>query len=96
MKSLFVMAAGALLLSGIASAAELPAYELLGFPISLHQLSVTGTTANVKDQSASTSLLFAGMPASPHQVSVLAQRPRMIEKLAAATHPLGQASFSIR
>ena len=31
MKALFVMAAGALLLSGIASAAELPSYELLGF-----------------------------------------------------------------
>jgi hypothetical protein len=28
MKSLFVMAAGALLLSGVASAAELPSYEL--------------------------------------------------------------------
>ena len=94
MKSLFVMAAGALLLSGVASAAELPSYELLGFPISLHQLSVTGTTANVKEQSPSSSLLFTGMPASPHQVSVLTPRPRMIEKLA-ATHPT-QASFSIR
>ena len=96
MKALFVMAAGALLLSGIASAAELPSYELLGFPISLHQLSVMGATANVKEQSPSTSLLVAGMPASPHQVSVLTPRPRMIESLAAATHPLGQASFSIR
>ena len=76
MKALFVMAAGALLLSGIASAAELPAYELLSFPISLHQLSVMGTTANVKEQSPNTSLLFAGMPASPHQVAVLTPRPR--------------------
>jgi hypothetical protein len=95
MKALFVMAAGALLLSGIASAAELPSYGL-GFSISLHQLSVMGTAANVKEQSPSTSLLVAGMPASPHQVSVLTPRPRMIESLAAATHPLGQASFSIR
>ena len=76
-------------------AAQLPSYELMGFPISPHQISVVGS-ANVREQPPSTSLTMAGMPASPHQVSVLTPRPRVIEKLAAATHPLGQASFSIR
>ena len=75
MKTLFaVTTTGALLLSGIASAEELPSYELFGFPITYHQIAVLGS-ANVKEQSPSTSLLVASMPASPHQVSVLTPRP---------------------
>ena len=64
-------AIGILVLSGIASAAELPSYEVFGFPVTQHQISVTGSTANVREQSLSESLLVAGMPASPHQLSVL-------------------------
>jgi len=77
MKTLFAMAAaGTLMLSGAgASAAELPSYELTGFPITPHQFSVVGS-ANVKEQSPSPSLTVAGMPASPHQVAVLTPRAR--------------------
>ena len=64
-----------------ASAAELPSYELAGFPISPHQWSVVGS-ANIKEQSPSPSLTMAGMPASPHQVAVLTARRRPTEELA--------------
>ena len=72
MKTLFAMAAtGTLLLSGIASAQEFPCYELSGFPISPHQISVMGATAKLREQSPSTSVTVGGMPASPHQIVVL-------------------------
>jgi hypothetical protein len=75
MKTLFAMATtGTLLLSGIALAQELPVYELSGFPISLHQISVTGATANLKEESPGTSLTMGGMPASPLQILVLTPR----------------------
>jgi hypothetical protein len=75
MKTLFAMATtGTLLLSGIASAQQFPAYELSGFPISPFQLSVMGATANLKEQSPGTALTMGGMPASPLQILVLAPR----------------------
>jgi hypothetical protein len=83
MKKLLVVAATGLLipLAAAASAAELPSYELAGFPITPHQWSVVGS-ANIKEQSANPSLTKAGMPASPHQVAVLTPRPRPTEELA--------------
>ena len=71
------------LVGAVAKAAELPSYELLGFPIAPHQFSVIGS-ANIKEQTANPSLTAAGMPASPHQVSVLTRRPRTTEELAEA------------
>jgi hypothetical protein len=96
MKTLFAMAAtGTLMLSGAgASATELPSYELTGFPINPHQFSVVGS-ANVREQSPSSSFAMAGMPASPHQVAVLTPRARPTEELA-ATNPIAAASFSNR
>ena len=71
-------------LSGaVARATELPSYELMGFPIAPHQLSVVGP-ANIKEQLPSPTLTMAGMPASQHQVSVLTRRPRATEELAEA------------
>jgi hypothetical protein len=67
----------------VAGSAELPSYELMGFPISPHQFSALGS-ANIKEQSPSPSLTMAGMPASPHQVAVLTPRPRIAEELAEA------------
>jgi hypothetical protein len=77
-----------------ASAAAVPSYEVMGFPITPHQFSVVGS-ANVEEQSPSPSLMIAGMPASPHQVAVLTPRPRMIEALP-ATNPIETVSFSTR
>lgn len=56
-----------------AGAAELPIYELMGFPITTHQVAVVAT-ANVEEQAAVPSLTFGGMPASPHQIAVLTPR----------------------
>jgi hypothetical protein len=96
MKNLLSVAAiTAITLGGaVASAAELPSYELTGFPISPHQWSVVGS-ANIKEQSPSPSLTMAGMPASPHQVAVLTPRPRATEELA-ATNPIATVGFSTR
>jgi hypothetical protein len=83
-KLLSIAAITAVSLTGaVAEAAELPSYELMGFPISVHQFSLLGS-ANIKEQSPSPALTMAGMPASPHQVSVLTRRPRITEELAEA------------
>ena len=65
-------------------AAELPSYELMGFPITPHQISVVGS-ANVREQSPSFSLTMAGMRS--HQMAVLTPRRRLIEELA-TTNPI--------
>ena len=90
MKTLLAMAtAGALMLSGAgASAAELPSYQLTGFPISPHQFSVLGAP-NVEEQSPGPSLTVAGMPASPHQVAALTPRARPTGERA-ATNPVAR------
>ena len=51
----------------------IPSYEVMGFPITPHQISIVGS-AHVEEQSPSPSLMMAGMPASPHQLSVLTPR----------------------
>ena len=80
--TLFAVATtGMLLLSGIASAQEFPVYEVSGFPTNLHQISVMGATANLKEQSPSTSLAVGAMPASPHQIAVLTTRQGVREEL---------------
>ena len=67
-----------------AAAVELPSYEVMGFPITPHQISVVGS-AHVEEQSPSPSLTMAGMPASPHQVAVLTPRSGLTAKAAAVT-----------
>src|SRR5260370_19745250 len=82
---LSIAAVAALMMGGIgASAAELPTYEVMGFPITPHQVAVVGA-ANVEEQSGTATLTLGGMPASPHQVAVLTPRPRMAEQQATAT-----------
>lgn len=81
MKRLFLSAAITLLmLKGAAvAAAELPTFELMGFPISPHQLSVMGS-GNVQEVSPTPTLTWGGMPASPHQIAVLTPRPRIADE----------------
>jgi hypothetical protein len=73
-------ATGTLLLSGIALAQEFPVYELSGFPMSPHQISIMGATVNLKEQSPGTSLTMGGMPVSPVQILVLTPRQRVPEE----------------
>jgi hypothetical protein len=83
MKRLFPRAAiAAVMLSGAsAMAGELPSFEAMGFPITLHQISVLGA-ANVQERSPAPTLMLGGMPASPVQVLVLTPYPTA-EELAA-------------
>ncbi len=85
MRTIFaITATGTLFLSGIAWAGELPSYEVSGFPITPHQMTVLGATGSVKEQSPSASLVVDGMPASPVQLSILAPRQSAVPKLATA------------
>ncbi|GLR83857.1 hypothetical protein GCM10007857_05670 [Bradyrhizobium iriomotense] len=60
-----------------AGAAELPSFELMGFPITGHQVAVMGASG-VEERSPAPTLESAGMPASPHQIVVLTPRQSMI------------------
>ena len=64
--------AAALVIAGGASAraAELPSFEVAGFPISPVQVQLLGG-ANVAEQTP-----VGGVAASPHQIGVLTPRPR--------------------
>jgi hypothetical protein len=91
-KNLLSIAAKAavMLYTSGAAAAELPTFELMGFPISPHQVSVVGS-AHVQERSPTPTLTLGGMPASPHQIAVLTPRTRVTE---AGTTSLAKAGFS--
>ncbi|MGY8682880.1 hypothetical protein Q2941_34665 [Bradyrhizobium sp. UFLA05-153] len=78
MKKLLFAGIALVVLDVAASAAELPTFELAGFPISQHQVALLGGI-NVQEQSPTPTLVFDGMPASPHQIVVLTPRSRVIE-----------------
>lgn len=86
MKNLFSIAAiAAVMLDGAgAAAAELPTFEVMGFPISPHQVQVVGAT-HVQERSPTSTFTLGGMPASPHQVAVLTPRVRITEAAANLT-----------
>jgi hypothetical protein len=59
--------------AGAALADGLPTFERDGFPITLHQIGTLGSD-RVHEQAPTSTLTREGMPASPHQLSVL--RPK--------------------
>ena len=67
-------------LTGPAFAQQLPQYEVAGFPISPHQISVLGSR-DVQEQSFSPTLTLDGMPASPHQIAVIRRQQELANKL---------------
>ena len=69
-------------LGAVDSGGELPQYEVAGFPISPHQISVLGS-GEVQEQSLSPTVTLNGMPASPHQIAVIGSRSKqqMADKL---------------
>jgi hypothetical protein len=68
-----IAAAAVLMLGGVASAAaEMPIYEVTGFPVTPHQLATTGPASAEQGLAAVTPAM-----ASPHQIAVLT--PRRIE-----------------
>jgi hypothetical protein len=79
---LSIAAISAVILDGAgAAAAELPTYEIMGFPISPHQF-VAVRSALVQERSLTPTLTLGGMPASPHQIMVLTPRSRITEQVA--------------
>jgi hypothetical protein len=88
MKKLFSTTAIVVMLSGACAAAELPAFELIGFPITPHQVAVVGS-AHVQEQAPTSTLTLGGMPVSPHQVAVLMPRSRATETAAATSTKTG-------
>jgi hypothetical protein len=75
MKKIFSIAAiAAIVMCGVgAEGAELPSFELMGFPITPVQAQVLGAS-HVEERSPIPRLTLGGMPASPHQVFVLTPR----------------------
>jgi hypothetical protein len=87
MKSLFSSAAAAMLMLGAAAATAEPTYQAKSVPITAHQVGVLGSVlrmAHIQEQAPASALTAAGMPASPHQMAVLAPRPS--EQQVAARH----------
>lgn len=81
----------AFMLSGAAAvAAELPTYEIAGFPIAPHQF-VAVPSAEVQERAPAATLTVSGMPASPHQIMVLTPRSRTAQGTTVTT--LTQAAF---
>jgi hypothetical protein len=81
---LSIIATIALMMVGVAApAAELPTFELTGFPITPHQVAVVGGTG-VREQALTPALTFGGMPASPHQIAALTPRAGATAKPTAA------------
>ena len=60
-----------------ASGRELPQYEVMGFPISAHQMSVL-QSGGIEEQSLTPMLTLQGMPASPHQIGVIGSEPNSL------------------
>lgn len=81
MKNLFSIAtiSATILTTAPLAAAELPTFEMMGFPITAHQVAVLGPI-HVEERSPAPTLTLGGMPASPHQLAVLTPRSRIVEQ----------------
>jgi hypothetical protein len=91
---LSIAAAVALVMGGVgATAAELPTYEVMGFPITPHQLVTLGP-AHAEQRLSALILTQAGMPASPHQIAVLTPRQKVIDQQTAGSS--GRATELVR
>ena len=56
-----------------AAAAELPTFELMGFPLTQHQAAVLNSRV-VQERTPTPTLTLGGMPASPAQIAILSSR----------------------
>lgn len=74
----------AVLESAAAGAGELPTFEISSFPATRLQVAVTGGT-DVQEQAPAPTLTRNGMPASPHQLSVLTPRRNFASATSGAT-----------
>ncbi|MBR1090894.1 hypothetical protein JQ621_25820 [Bradyrhizobium manausense] len=79
MRILSMIAVASAMVASTASAfaGELPSYEVKSFPISAVQVQVLGGVG-VEEQSTAPTMIVAGMPASPAQISVLSPRVKRL------------------
>ena len=93
-KRFSILTATAVLMLGIvgASAAELPTYEIAGLPITPMQMSALGLSARTQERAATPTQMHDGMPASPHQIAVLA--PPRTQPIEAAAVQVGTVTRS--
>src|SRR5262249_31372137 len=75
--------------AAVANAAELPTYELTGFPATAHQVSVVGS-AHVEEASPAPATTLDGMPASPHQIAVLTPHRKIVGELVGEPNAVGR------
>ena len=93
MRNLFLIATTIASIVGVANSKasacslHLPTFEVTGFPISPLQVAVLGG-AHVEEQSATPALTLAGMPASPHQITVLKPHPKAMGIVQASAAPI--------
>jgi len=80
-KHLSITSVAAFMLIGgaAASAQDLPTYEAMGFPISPVQVSILGCSAQVQEQATGPTITVDGVPATPHQITVLTPRNKSRE-----------------
>jgi hypothetical protein len=93
MKRLLLLAAVAALIpqgANVAAAAELPTYDVTGFPITPVQAAVVGSAQEQEGPRAPT-LTVGGMPASPVQISILTPRKHVVGTLVATPTTEGRA-----
>lgn len=89
---LAIVTTAALISAGTCVAAgELPTYEIMGFPVTQHQVMVLGSS-HIEERTPTPALTLAGMPASPHQIAVLTPRNTIDEQQIA--RKLTRAGFS--
>ena len=93
MAKLFSLTTAAFLLLGAGSAAfaQSASFETKGFPISLHQAQVTGA-GDIQEATPGATLAVNGVPASPHQLAVLAPRKADGTRRVARTEHAASAS----
>ena len=72
--SITVLAALIVSRTGVA-AAELPTYEIAGFPATPHQMTVL-EAAGVEERAGAPIPTVAGAPFSPHQIAVMTQHQK--------------------
>ena len=77
-KQFSIITATVVIMLGVAgaTAGELPTYDFAGFPITPLQMSVLGSSSEIRERTAAPTLMRDGMPASPHQIAVLSHRSR--------------------
>jgi hypothetical protein len=81
---LSIAASAILVIGGVAAtAAELPTYEVAGFPASPAQTAILGAAGAQERTPAAPEL--AGMPASPHQIAVLQRHDQKTTRSSART-----------